>query len=220
VSARPPIDALAWLYRDVAVGPLDGEAANADVLTYDTLLEKWKNAPSSGGGGGGGGGSNLIDAGLTHITARILNVVFATDPSDTGYSIEMSVENLVDDPADTIFPCTVINRSTSGFSVEFNATPPTTNYYLRWVISTTIGGGGSGTLLVLSTTALRAIPTTSTIVQTTLAQVLWQIGGAWTQTNWFLIAGTSADNEAGGVIRPNDYAAGTNEKIWVKVLGL
>ena len=80
--------------------------------------------------------------------------------------------------------------------------------------------GPSGPLLVLGTTALRAIVTVGVTVQTVLANVLHQISGAWTQGDWFLIAGTAADNESGGIIRPTDYDGATNQKNWVKVAGL
>ena len=34
---------------------------------------------------------------------------------------------------------------------------------------------------------------------------------------WFLKAGTDAENVSGGIVRPDDYAASTNEKVWVRV---
>ena len=33
---------------------------------------------------------------------------------------------------------------------------------------------------------------------------------------WLLEDGTDAESEAGGIVRPDDYAASTNEKIWVR----
>jgi hypothetical protein len=36
---------------------------------------------------------------------------------------------------------------------------------------------------------------------------------------WNLVAGTDAENVAAGVVRPDDYATTTNEKVWKRVLG-
>lgn len=36
---------------------------------------------------------------------------------------------------------------------------------------------------------------------------------------WQLIAGTTAEDTAAGVVRPDDYATTTNEKVWIRVLG-
>lgn len=47
-----------------------------------------------------------------------------------------------------------------------------------------------------------------------------QVSGAWTASTWKLIAGTTAEDEEGGVIRPDDYAVTTNEKVWVRVDGV
>jgi hypothetical protein len=51
-GVRPPIDALARLRRDVAMGT----PADADLLTFDGSITKWKN----GAGGGGAGVSRII----------------------------------------------------------------------------------------------------------------------------------------------------------------
>lgn len=67
--------------------------------------------------------------------------------------------------------------------------------------------------------ALRAVETTTLTVQNAMRSVLTQVGGLWTSSQWFLIAGTDVDDD-NVVIRPDDYATTTNEKIWVKVAGL
>lgn len=38
------------------------------------------------------------------------------------------------------------------------------------------------------------------------------------ESHWRLDAGTTAESEAGGIVRPDDYAGGTNEKIWTRIL--
>jgi hypothetical protein len=35
---------------------------------------------------------------------------------------------------------------------------------------------------------------------------------------WQLVAGTDAENAGAGIVRPDDYAGGTNEKVWKQVL--
>jgi hypothetical protein len=37
------------------------------------------------------------------------------------------------------------------------------------------------------------------------------------ESHWRLDAGTTAENEAGGIVRPDDYAGTTNEKIWTRI---
>lgn len=46
------------------------------------------------------------------------------------------------------------------------------------------------------------------------------ISGSRSESTWQLIAGTTAEDEDGGIVRPDDYTASTNEKIWVRVAGL
>lgn len=50
--------------------------------------------------------------------------------------------------------------------------------------------------------------------------VIRQVSGAWTQSSWRLTTGTAAEDEDGGIIRPDDYADTTNEKVWVRTDGL
>lgn len=37
-------------------------------------------------------------------------------------------------------------------------------------------------------------------------------------SQWRLTAGTDAENEAGGIVRPDDYAPATNEKVWMRIM--
>lgn len=46
--------------------------------------------------------------------------------------------------------------------------------------------------------------------------VIINVTGVGGQT-WVLLAGTDAEDAAGGIVRPDDYAASTNEKIWVRI---
>lgn len=76
---------------------------------------------------------------------------------------------------------------------------------------TGLTGGGS--------TKLDGITTTTKAVGS-LQILTRQISGAWSQSTWKLIAGTTAEDEDAGVVRPDDYNASTNAKIWVRVDGL
>ena len=35
--------------------------------------------------------------------------------------------------------------------------------------------------------------------------------------DWLLLSGTDAENSAGGIVRPDDYAASTNEQVWKRI---
>lgn len=37
-------------------------------------------------------------------------------------------------------------------------------------------------------------------------------------SQWRLAAGTDAENAAGGIVRPDDYAPATNEKVWTRIM--
>lgn len=69
---------------------------------------------------------------------------------------------------------------------------------------TGLTGGGAAKLDGFATAGLTA----GTVM------VVLRISGV-TQT-WTLVSGTDAENVALGVVRPDDYATSTNEKVWVK----
>ena len=48
------------------------------------------------------------------------------------------------------------------------------------------------------------------------ANILLNAEGVVSQ--WRLTAGTDADNEASGIVRPDDYAPATNEKVWMRIM--
>jgi hypothetical protein len=72
---------------------------------------------------------------------------------------------------------------------------------------TALTGGASQSVLDARVTAGGAVPT-GHVVQTCIGGVL---------RTWQLQASTAAENEAGGLVRPDDYAASTNERVWVKI---
>jgi hypothetical protein len=62
---------------------------------------------------------------------------------------------------------------------------------------------------------LDSIATTDLAVGTTIEMVAAAEGVV---SQWRLTAGTDAENEAGGIVRPDDYAPATNEKVWVRIM--
>ena len=62
---------------------------------------------------------------------------------------------------------------------------------------------------------LDSIPTASLAVGTTVELVAAAEGVA---SQWRLGSGTDAENEAGGIVRPDDYAPATNEKVWTRIM--
>ncbi len=80
------------------------------------------------------------------------------------------------------------------------------------------GPAGASTDIVLGHAALRLFDTVAEAVQTVSHTVYITVGGAWVSSVWFLIAGTTADDDE-YVIRPHDYNGVSNAKIWVKTGG-
>jgi hypothetical protein len=57
--------------------------------------------------------------------------------------------------------------------------------------------------------------TTTLDINTTIRFVIVDVA----MTGWQLVSGTNAEDVDGGIVRPDDYAAITNEKVWKRVLG-
>ena len=62
---------------------------------------------------------------------------------------------------------------------------------------------------------LDGIPSASLALGTTVAMVEATEG---VTSLWRLVAGTDAEDEAGGIVHPDDYAPTTNEKVWVRIM--
>lgn len=86
------------------------------------------------------------------------------------------------------------------------------------------GGGGSGTIfsltsgfsdLITTLAQLAALATASAELPIYLTFWNSEVGDSGALQTWKLIAGTAAT--APGIQRPNDYADGTNEKVWILV---
>lgn len=73
---------------------------------------------------------------------------------------------------------------------------------------TGLTGGGS--------TKLDGI-TTTTLAARTLVHIMREVEGYQRLEVWRLAASTAAEDEAGDVIRPDDYHASTNAKVWFKL---
>jgi hypothetical protein len=74
---------------------------------------------------------------------------------------------------------------------------------------TSLTGGGDHTLDGVETGTTAAPRMITGYVITTCVSAIMQ--------DWQLQAGTTAENASGGIVRPDDYAASTNERIWVEV---
>lgn len=59
-------------------------------------------------------------------------------------------------------------------------------------------------------TDLDVIATTGLTVATTIVMIV----NASVPEFWRLVSGTDAEDTAGGIVRPDDYATTTNEKVW------
>ena len=93
-------------------------------------------------------------------------------------------------------------RGTDGAVVI--SSQPTPSAVLYYKAITALTGGG--------TTALDGIPTvgkTNTLVVLYVSDEL---------QHWRLFAGTTAEDSASGIVRPDDYNASTNAQIWKRVL--
>ena len=62
---------------------------------------------------------------------------------------------------------------------------------------------------------LDSIATVSLALGTTIELVATAEGVV---SQWRLTAGTDAENEAGGIVRPDDYAPTANEKVWMRIM--
>jgi len=70
-------------------------------------------------------------------TQSYVDVLFMYPKPDTNYSLDpLSVENNVDAHPDLIWVTLITDRTLTGFRAWFNANAPTTNYQLRWCVST------------------------------------------------------------------------------------
>ena len=64
-------------------------------------------------------------------------------------------------------------------------------------------------------TDLDSIPTANLALGTTIELVAVAEGVV---SQWRLAVGTDAENEAGGIVRPDDHAPTTNEKVWMRIM--
>lgn len=67
--------------------------------------------------------------------------------------------------------------------------------------------------------ALDSVVTVNLAVDTWTAQVIITTGGVPRLSIWLLTAGDDVEDIEAGIVRPDDYAGGTNEKVWKKVAG-
>ena len=78
-----------------------------------------------------------------------------------------------------------------------------------------MGGTGGNTGVDATVTTLAGLAAIPTVNLTPPVVKVWVLEADGTSQVWRLLAGTDA-TVAGSIQRPADYAASTNEKIWVK----
>ncbi len=143
-------------------------------------------------------------AALTGGTNAVGNVVITN--GGTGYSASFAVTFTGGGGASAAGTATAVG----GVIVEVTITTPGTGYTSPPTPVFTAGGGASGAgTAILSALTLDAIPTVS-IETGTLALLVIVAATAYI---YALVAGTDAESSP-AVIRPDDYAGGTNEKVW------
>lgn len=79
-------------------------------------------------------------------------------------------------------------------------------------------GPGTEDIPIIEHAGLRLLDTLDTPVESVIEHLVRFVGGVWIGSDWLLISGTAADDDD-TIIRPHDYAPGTNEKVWVKTVG-
>lgn len=123
-----------------------------------------------------------------------------TARSQSGTLLRTSITHAVNDPSGT----PVSSKETYD---DIGKSGALAGMLVRYDITGLTGGTATDLDSIVTLTVLPVAVTTCHIIHATDGYQVWH-----------LIAGTSAETEAGGIIRPDDYAASTNEKIWVQVL--
>ena len=109
---------------------------------------------------------------------------------------------------DTIDTLIYNDVNQGGEGVPGNATPPypQASEVMRWKPDiTSLTGGTASDLDSLATTTLVDLPYAVSINNQDTTDI-WEV--------WILDAGTDAEDAPNGIVRPDDYAGGTNEKVW------
>lgn len=143
--------------------------------------------------------------GLLHLnTAEVTTFLSGRPELDAAFCIDM-----IDGSGNRISPFrrSVVLRATDSGAATSTQVPGV--IYNPAIIGLTGGG----------LTNLDGIVTTAKPIGS-LQILTRQVSGVWVESTWKLIAGTTSEDEDGGVVRPDDYAASTNEKVWVRVDGL
>jgi len=92
-------------------------------------------------------------------------------------------------------------------SVTIYTTSASTARVINLFSLTGLTGGTATDLDSLTTTGTSAYPVGTIVV----------LSYSDTAQQWKLRAGTEAEAETGGIVRPDDYATTTNEKVWVQI---
>jgi hypothetical protein len=116
---------------------------NNQVLTYDSTTGVWINQNPTGGSGDGG----ALDSGFITLSSGDSTAIIIFNNTQSGTNYRPLISLSTTDQVSAQFGMTVVDKSTTGFIVEFSDPIDSNNYYLEWAI---FGAGSAGTAAVLN----------------------------------------------------------------------
>jgi hypothetical protein len=122
-------------------------------------------------------------------------------------TLDLELEIVVSGQRFTTRPCQIEIANDYIRGGEDTPTSAAPSAYFRWCPAL-VGFTGGGL------TKLDGLPTTTLPVNTVVSLVKTSEA---VLSSWRLDAGTTAESEAGGIVRPDDYHASTNAKLWTRI---
>lgn len=169
---------------------------------------------------------------LVTITATSIGARVASEAGDTGFNVTRWIQgsapntlangdyvdlqaevevtvagNVTSTETFTIRAFNDVNRGSEGMQVNANPAYPEPKYLpiIRLDIIGKTGGAA---------TDIDGIVTIGIDLATYPTLYIFKTGAGGAAQGWQLVSGTDAENAEAGIVRPDDYAAGTNEKNW------
>lgn len=164
-----------------------------------------------------GGGICILEVGITPLVLgqAYIDVVFASAQSDTSWDTQCSVVNTTDSTPLNIWPGIVTAKSTTGFTLQLNGMPDSSNYYLHWAIipippapatTYTLSGPSSGAISTASSNFTVALIGGGVASPVTVTPSSGGGGGTFTPVSVTL---TTASPSATFTYTPASYGAKT-----------
>jgi hypothetical protein len=181
------------------------ESPTGDVLIRDTALAE------SGSGADTVYNAEWDDSAVDSTALRTF-LAEATDSQSWTRRAWMEIEWTIGTATERVF--FPVDVKAAFHLPEDDAPDPSADEALEWLslnairyypAITGLTGGGSTKLDGIATTALAV---------RSLVHVMREVDGLERLETWRLAAGTDAEDAAGGIIRPDDYHASTNAKVW------